>query len=31
MLALDLIDVQTAREMENMTPYGSGDTNAFNV
>jgi HK97 family phage portal protein len=31
MLALDLIDVQTAREMENMSPYGIGDNSAFNV
>ena len=31
MLALDLIDVQTAREMENMSPYGIGDNDAFNV
>jgi HK97 family phage portal protein len=31
MLTLDLIDIQTAREMESMTPYGNGDTNAFNV
>jgi hypothetical protein len=31
MLALDLIDVATAREMENMSPYGIGDNDAFNV
>jgi HK97 family phage portal protein len=31
MLALDLIDVQTAREMENMSPYGIGDNSAFNI
>jgi HK97 family phage portal protein len=31
MLALDLIDVETARQMENMSPYGTGETNAFNV
>ena len=31
MLTLDLIDVQTAREMENMSPYGIGDNDAFNV
>jgi HK97 family phage portal protein len=31
MLSLDLIDVQTAREMENMSPYGIGDNSAFNV
>jgi HK97 family phage portal protein len=31
MLTLDLIDVQTAREMENMSPYGIGDNSAFNV
>jgi HK97 family phage portal protein len=31
MLALDLIDVQTARQMENMSPYGIGDNSAFNV
>jgi HK97 family phage portal protein len=31
MLTLDLIDLQTAREMENMSPYGIGDNDAFNV
>jgi len=31
MLALDLIDVETAREMENMSPYGIGDKDAFNI
>jgi hypothetical protein len=31
MLTLDLIDLQTAREMESMTPYGNGDNDAFNV
>ena len=31
MLALDLIDVATARQMENMSPYGIGDNDAFNV
>jgi HK97 family phage portal protein len=31
MLALDLIDVETAREMENMSPYGNGDDDELNV
>jgi HK97 family phage portal protein len=31
MLTLDLIDLQTAREMESMTPYGNGDNDAFNI
>ena len=31
MLALGLIDVEDAREMESMTPYGNGDTDDFNV
>jgi HK97 family phage portal protein len=31
MLALNLIDLETAREMENMSPYGNEDTNDFNV
>jgi HK97 family phage portal protein len=31
MLALDLIDVETAREMENMSPYGNGDSDELNV
>ena len=31
MLTLDLIDVETAREMESMTPYGNGDNDAFNI
>jgi HK97 family phage portal protein len=31
MLTLDLIDIETAREMESMTPYGNGDSDAFNV
>ena len=31
MLTLDLIDIQTAREMESMTPYGNGDNDAFNI
>jgi hypothetical protein len=31
MLTLDLIDVETAREMESMTPYGNGDKDAFNI
>jgi hypothetical protein len=26
-----LIDLQTAREMESMTPYGNGDNDAFNI
>ena len=31
MLQLDLIDVETAREMENMTPYGNGEANDINL
>jgi HK97 family phage portal protein len=31
MLTLDLIDIETAREMESMTPYGNGDSDAFNI
>jgi HK97 family phage portal protein len=31
MLTLDLIDIQTAREMESMSPYGNGDNDAFNI
>ena len=31
MLQLELIDVETAREMESMTPYGNGDANDINV
>lgn len=31
MLSLNLIDLETAREMESMTPYGNGDTDDFNV
>jgi len=31
LLQLDLIDVEHAREMENMSPYGIGDNDAFNV
>jgi HK97 family phage portal protein len=31
MLALGLIDVEQAREMEQMSPYGIEDTNDFNV
>jgi HK97 family phage portal protein len=31
MLQLELIDVETAREMESMTPYGNGDTNDINL
>lgn len=31
MLQLDLIDVETAREMESMTPYGNGEANDINL
>jgi HK97 family phage portal protein len=31
MLALGLIDVEDAREMESMTPYGNGETDELNV
>jgi HK97 family phage portal protein len=31
MLALDLIDVETAREMESMTPYGNEESNDINL
>ena len=31
MLQLELIDVETAREMESMTPYGNGDANDINL
>jgi HK97 family phage portal protein len=31
MLTLELIDVETAREMESMSPYGNGDTDELNV
>ena len=31
MLALGLIDLEHAREMEHMSPYGIGDNDAFNV
>jgi HK97 family phage portal protein len=31
MLQLDLIDVETAREMESMTPYGNGEVNDINL
>ena len=31
MLQLDLIDVETAREMESMTPYGNGEVNDINI
>jgi HK97 family phage portal protein len=31
MLQLELIDVETAREMESMTPYGNGEANDINL
>jgi HK97 family phage portal protein len=31
MLTLNLIDLETAREMESMSPYGNGDTDELNV
>jgi len=31
MLQLELIDVETAREMESMTPYGNGEVNDINI
>jgi HK97 family phage portal protein len=31
MLQLELIDIETAREMESMTPYGNGEANDINV
>jgi HK97 family phage portal protein len=31
MLQLELIDIETAREMESMTPYGNGEANDINL
>ena len=31
MLALGLIDIEHAREMEHMSPYGLGDDDAINI
>jgi hypothetical protein len=31
MLSLGLIDVEQAREMEQMSPYGLGDEDAINL
>ena len=31
MLQLELIDIETAREMESMTPDGNGEVNDINV
>jgi hypothetical protein len=31
MLQLELSDIETAREMESMTPYGNGEVNDINI